>query len=180
MTAFVKHHAFKLALAVSVTLNLLFVGVYAGHLGAPEGPGRPPLAEMVRKHKMDPAVREKIMKLMQQNKTQVVAARDAYKKSHDVVLDMLKQPEVDPVKLAAALNDARSRLTDVQAILHTMLLQAVPELSVEERLALVRKQGRLLKMTGEMCHHRPPHAPGESKEPPLQPIEGDVPPPPVE
>jgi uncharacterized membrane protein len=147
MAQIMKTHWLKIALGVSLTLNLLVLGFMVGQWrdgGVHARHDRAKWADGAHKV-MNPEVRATIMALMQQNKSQIMAARDAYRKSNEHVARLLQEPEVDLNRLSAALNESRGRLTDMQAVLHTMLTQAVPSLTVEERLALVRKQGKLLK-----------------------------------
>jgi uncharacterized membrane protein len=163
MNIFFKTHGLKLALAASLTLNILAAGYAVGQFGGPSLLPHERVAKHTSHQKMDPEVHQKIMGLMEQNKSQIMAARDAYKTSQSKVRALLKASDVDVTQLSVALNEVRMRLTDVQTVLHTMLVQAVPTLTAEERLALIHKQGRIMKMIESMHKH-----PKKCREKPAQ------------
>ena len=132
----------KIALAVSVVLNLLFIGLAAGRVFGPGPFGRPWHFERAAEA-LPPAEAEEFRTIMRRHRSQMAEDFKAARRTREEVREALRAEPFDRTRLERVLAEARQRSDAIQQSLHAALVESATRMSHEGRERLSRWERHL-------------------------------------
>ena len=140
----------KIALAVSVAINLLFIGLAAGRVFGPGPFGRMGAFERAAEA-LPPAEADQFRQIMRQHRSRMADEFKAMRQAREDVRAALRAEPFDRTRLERALAEVRQRSEATQQSLHAALVEGAARMSPEGRERLSRWER----------HMRPSRAPRE-------------------
>lgn len=128
----VKQRWIIAVLAVSLSINLLFAGAVLGRWLKRNTDHPAPMAWATKT--LDAGTRERLRPLLQQNREEARQLRRRLRTAADDVRSAIRSEPFDEQALSDALTRLREVSADYQQTVHTVALQALQELSVQERV----------------------------------------------
>lgn len=119
-------------LAVSLSINLLIAGAVLGRWLKRNADHPAPMAWATKT--LDASTRERLRPLLQQNREEARQLRRRMRAAADDVRRAISAEPFNEAVLAEALSRLREVSADYQLTVHTVALEALQELSVEERV----------------------------------------------
>lgn len=145
-------------LLVSLAINLLLAGVVLGRWTFADAARPPPMAWATRE--MDPEAQAQLRPLLRRTLARTQALRDQLRGVTRDIEQLISAEPMDQQAMERALTRLRRVSSAYQEAMHDAILQALPQLSIEQREQLL---ARLLRSERPP---RPPHHKPPPKEPP--------------
>jgi uncharacterized membrane protein len=156
-----KQRWINVALVLSLSVNLLIAGAFLGKWLKRDADHRGPLGWATKT--LDPTTRERLRPIMQENRAATRELRRRIRIASDEVRNHIRAESFDEVALAQSLAQLRDISTDYQLLVHRVALEALRELSPEERehmgALLLRSPGARAGLN-DMPHRRLQGRPG--------------------
>lgn len=127
----------KIALAVSVVLNLLFIGLAAGRVFGPGPFGRAWHFERAAEA-LPPAEAEEFRATMRRHRSEMAEDFKAARRAREEVREALRAEPFDRARLERVLAEVRQRSDAAQQSVHAALVEAASRMSHEGRERLSR------------------------------------------
>lgn len=153
----------KIALIVSLSLNLLVAGVFIGRSMDRVGHGNIPMRWAMEE--VDGETREKLATSMRKQFRDTKALRHALRSAQRTVEEQVSADPFDAEATASAFGTLRQAAAELQQAMHSHLIRNLAELTPEERVAVFR----VFSHRG-----RPQHGASRDGPHPVRP--GDLPP----
>lgn len=123
----------RLALIVSVALNLLVAGAIAGRILSGPGPGPMPRHLGWITQSLDAPTRQAIAPLLRDNRQSIRPLHRAMGQAQQRFHQVLEAKELDQQALAAALNDIQGASATYQRALHSQMISVLTRLDHDQR-----------------------------------------------
>lgn len=138
-------NAWRIALALSVILNLFFIAVIGGHVWRNrivDMGGKPPFAAALARAEagLSPEDAKAFDVAIRQGMPQYMAAAQRLRHARLAVRDQVVAGHFDPEKTRAALNDWQSAWNGFLGAFDDSLIEALAQVSPEGRLKLVAQR----------------------------------------
>lgn len=127
----------KIALAVSVVLNLLFIGLAAGRIFGPGPFGRAWHLDRAAEA-LPPAEADEFRAIMRRHRSEMAEQFKAARRAREQVREVLRAEPFDRARLERELAEVRQRSDAMQRSLHAALVEAASRMSPEGRERLSR------------------------------------------
>ena len=151
----VKRHWMTLVLTLSLSLNLLVLGLIIGRSVWPDHRHPSPLIWALED--IDPRVREQLEPVLRQDIESTLQQRRALREISNRIRELLAVEQLDEVALTQALTALRSISGSYQQQLHQTVVPVLAQLEPAQRIAVA---GRLLRAGHDgrrpPAGHRPP------------------------
>jgi uncharacterized membrane protein len=152
----------KILLVISLTVNLLFIGVVLGRIssGAPLARPFPPHLGWVLRS-VDQDTRQSLEPQLREHARHSRPMRKKLRESQQAVNELLLQDPLDHAALASRLDELRKYSSEAQKEMHTSLIAVMAELDPEQRSHVMNFLNRNWRdeMRGRRRDHRPPKRP---------------------
>ena len=152
----------KIALVISLAVNLLFIGAMAGRIssGVPLSRPFPPHLGWVLRH-VDADTRRSLEPQLKQLARKSIPKRRQLKQSQQAVTELLLQDPLDTAALASSMDELRRYSSESQKEMHRSLIAIMGKLDPEQRKQVMDQLNRNWRdeMKGRRRGHRPPPRP---------------------
>ena len=152
----------KIALLISLTINLLFIGVVLGRIstGAPLSRPFPAHLGWVLRI-VDPETRQSLEPQLREHARNLRPMRRQLMESQQAVNELLLQDPLDHDVLASSMDELRKFSSESQREMHMSLIAIMGQLDLEQRKQAMKFLNRNWRdeMRGRRRDHRPPTRP---------------------
>ncbi len=148
----------KVTLAISLTINLLFIGALLGRIssGVPLARPFPPHLGWVLRS-LDPQTRQQLRPQLAEQMKNAMPMRKHLKAAQQAVNRLLLQEPLDRVALTRSMEELRKYSSESQRQMHADLIAIMTELNLEQRQKVMKFLNRNWRseMTGRRRNHPP-------------------------
>ena len=163
-------------LVVSLAINLLIAGAVLGQWVKSQE-HRPPATMGWAIESLDDVSRERVRRVLEQTRPATQEVRQALREIHRELFRIARADALDASALEAELSALREVSSDYQLLMHTGVVSTFPELTLEQRLAVLH---RLIQRSDAAPDRgRPPRGmPPKHRQAPMVPLAPEAPLPP--
>jgi len=152
----------KIALVISLTINLLFIGIVLGRIstGAPLSRPFPPHLGWVLRI-IDSETRQSLEPQLREQARNSRPMRRHLMESQQAVNELFLQDPLDQAALASSMDELRKYSSASQKEMHTSLIAIMGQLDLDQRVQAMKFLNRNWRdeMRGRRRDHRPPPKP---------------------